>query len=78
VCGRISPGSTRKQEGLARDFGPVTLQGHPFVGRDRTTDGVGQPKKEAESGPSDPSDSCAIRSAHSTFSHVTPLNIGAD
>jgi hypothetical protein len=31
-CGeQISPGSTRRQEGLARGLGPVTSQGHPFV-----------------------------------------------
>jgi hypothetical protein len=28
--GQISPGSTRRQEGLARGFGLVTSQGHPF------------------------------------------------
>jgi hypothetical protein len=30
--GQISPGSTRRQEGLTRGFGPVTSHGHPFVG----------------------------------------------
>jgi hypothetical protein len=64
--GEISPGSTRRQEGLARGYGPVTSQGHPFVGRDRTTRGVGRHEKEADSGPSNPSDSSAIRSAHPT------------
>jgi hypothetical protein len=75
---QISPGSTRKQEGLAGGFGPVTSQGHPFVGRNRTAGGVGRHEKEADSGPSNPSDSSAIRSAHPTFPRAAPLNIGAD
>jgi hypothetical protein len=33
--GQISPGSTRRLEGLAKDFGPITSQGHPFVGQGR-------------------------------------------
>jgi hypothetical protein len=33
--GQISPGSTRRLEGLAEDFGPITSQGHPFVGQGR-------------------------------------------
>jgi hypothetical protein len=44
--GQISPGSTRRQEGLVRGFGPITSQGHPFVGRDRTTGGVGDMRKK--------------------------------
>jgi hypothetical protein len=39
--GQISPGSTRRQEGLTRGLGPVTPQGHPFVGRARATGGMG-------------------------------------
>jgi hypothetical protein len=78
-CGvQISPWSTRRQEGLSRGFGPVTSQGHPFVGQDRTTGGVGRPEKEADSGPGNPSDSCAIRSAHPTFPRAAPLNVRAD
>jgi hypothetical protein len=37
--GHISPGSTRKQEGLTRGLGLVTSQGHPFVGRARAIGG---------------------------------------
>jgi hypothetical protein len=33
--GRISPGSTRRQEGLAKGFGPIVSQGRPFVGQGR-------------------------------------------
>jgi hypothetical protein len=76
--GQISPGSTRRQEGLTRGFGPVISQGHPFVGQGRTTGGMDQCGKEADSGPNDPSDLSAIQSAHSTFPRATPLNIGVD
>jgi hypothetical protein len=31
--GQISPGSTRRQEGLAKGFGPIISPGHPFVGQ---------------------------------------------
>jgi hypothetical protein len=31
----MSPGSTRRLEGLAEGFGPITSQGHPFVGQER-------------------------------------------
>jgi hypothetical protein len=78
VWGTDIPGSTRRQEGLARGLGSATSQGHPFVGRVRITGGMGRPEKEADSGPGDPSDSCAIRSTHPTFPRTTPLNIGAD
>jgi hypothetical protein len=33
--GQISPGSTRRLEGLAKGFGSIILQGHPFVGLGR-------------------------------------------
>jgi hypothetical protein len=78
LWGQISPGSTRRLEGLARGLGPVTSQGFPFVGRARTTGGVDRSEKEADSGPGNPSDSCAIRSNRPTFLCTTPLNIGAD
>jgi hypothetical protein len=31
--GQISLGSTRRLEGLAKGSGPITSQGHPFVGQ---------------------------------------------
>jgi hypothetical protein len=34
--GQISPGSTRRLEGLAKDSGPIISQGHPFVGQGRS------------------------------------------
>jgi hypothetical protein len=70
--------STRRQEGLARGLGPVTSQGHPFVGRVRTTSGVGRHEKEADLDPGNPLDSCAICCAHPTFPRTAPLNIGAE
>jgi hypothetical protein len=76
--GQISPGSTRRKEGLARGFGPVILQGHPFVGQERTTGGVGRHEKEADSGPSNPSNLSAIHSVHPTFPRAASLNIGTD
>jgi hypothetical protein len=33
--GQISPGSTRRQEGLAKGLGPIISQGHPFMGQGR-------------------------------------------
>jgi hypothetical protein len=76
--GKISLGSTRWHEGLGGGLGPVTSQGHPFVGWVGTTGGEGQHEKEADSDPGNPSDSCAICSAHPTFPRTTPLKIGAD
>jgi hypothetical protein len=75
---QISSGSTRRQKGLVRGFRPVISQGQPFVGRGRTTGRVGRPEKEADLSPGNPSDSCAIRSAHPTFPRETSLNIRAD
>jgi hypothetical protein len=40
--GRISPGSTRRQEGLAKGFGPIVSQGRPFVGQGRTAGRMGR------------------------------------
>jgi hypothetical protein len=33
--GQISPGSTRRLEGLAKGFGPIISQSHPFMGQGR-------------------------------------------
>jgi hypothetical protein len=40
--GQISPGSTRRLEGLANGFGPIVSQGHPFVGQERTAGRMGR------------------------------------
>jgi hypothetical protein len=56
ACGRqISPGSTRRRKGLARGLGPVTPQGHPFVGRAKATSVMGRPEKATDSSPGIPS-----------------------
>jgi hypothetical protein len=52
VGDRYPPGSL---EGLAGGLGPVTSQGHPFVGRARATGGMGQPEKLTDSSPGNPS-----------------------
>jgi hypothetical protein len=55
-CGeQISPGSIRRLKGLARGLRPVTSWGFPFVGRVRTTGGMGRPEEEADSGRGGPS-----------------------
>jgi hypothetical protein len=73
--GQISPGFTRMQEGLARGFRHVNSQGHPFMGQERTTSEVGRHEKEADSGPSTPSDVNDVLSVHPIFPHTVPLNI---
>jgi hypothetical protein len=37
---QISPRSTRRLEGLAKGFGPIISQGHPFVGQGGTAGGM--------------------------------------
>jgi hypothetical protein len=41
LWGTDIPGSTRRLEGLAKGFGPIILQGHPFVGQGRTAGRMG-------------------------------------
>jgi hypothetical protein len=43
--GRISLGSSRRQEGLMKGFGSVDSQGRPFVGQGRTAGRMGQRRK---------------------------------
>jgi hypothetical protein len=42
LWGTNIPGSTRRQEGLEKGFGPIVSQGHPFVGQGRTAGGMGR------------------------------------
>jgi hypothetical protein len=58
--GQISPGSTRRQEGLAKGFRPIISQGHPFVGQGRTAGGMSRREEEADLGPGSSLDSSAI------------------
>jgi hypothetical protein len=76
--GQISPGSTRRQEGLAKGFGPIISQGHPFVGQGRTAGGMGRCEKEVDSGPGGSLDLSAIHSADPTFPRIATLNNGAN
>jgi hypothetical protein len=76
--GQISPRSTRRQEGLAWGLGLATTQGLPFVGRARTTGGVGRPTKGGRLRPRQPVNSCAIHSNRLTFPRMASLNIEAD
>jgi hypothetical protein len=76
--GQISIGSTRRQEGLAKGFGPIISQGHPFVGQGRIADEMGRREEEADLGPSGLLDLSAIHCADSTFPHRVTLNIGAN
>jgi hypothetical protein len=79
VCGGwISPGSTRKQEGLAKGFGPIVAQGHPFVGQGRIAGGMGRHEEEANLGPGGSLDLNIIHSADPTFSCGMTLNEGTD
>jgi hypothetical protein len=48
--GRISPGATRRQEGLAKGFGPIVSQGHPFVDQGRNAGRMGRRREWADSG----------------------------
>jgi hypothetical protein len=67
--GQISPGPTRRQEGLTRGLGPVTPQGHPFMGLARATGGMDQPEKVADSSPCNPS-THALSTATTRLSHA--------
>jgi hypothetical protein len=48
--GQISPGSTRRLEGLANSFGLTISQGHPFVGQGRTAGRMGWRKEWTSAG----------------------------
>jgi hypothetical protein len=49
--GRMSPESTGRQEGLAKGFGPIVSQGHPFVGQGSIAGGMGRHEEEADLDP---------------------------
>ena len=63
ACGRqISPGSTRRLEGLAKGFEPIISQGHPFVGQGRNCWRNGLTQDWMDSGPDDSLDLSVIHS----------------
>jgi hypothetical protein len=65
--GQISPGSTRRLEGLVKGFGPIISQGRPLVGQGRTAGRMGRRKEGADVGPSGSWDLSVIHSANSIF-----------
>jgi hypothetical protein len=69
--GWISPGSTRRQEGLVKGPGPIISHGHLFVGQGRTASGMGRCEKEADSGLGGSWDLNAIHNIDLTFSRST-------
>jgi hypothetical protein len=63
LCGgQISPGSTRRLEGLTKGFGPIISQGHPFVGQGRNCWRNGLTQDWIDSGPDGSLDLSIIRS----------------
>jgi hypothetical protein len=54
--GQISPGSTRRQEGLAKGLGPIISQSHPFVGQGRDVWQNGSTQDWINSSPGGPMD----------------------
>jgi hypothetical protein len=69
VCGgQISPGSTRRQEGLAKGLakglGPIISQGHPFVRQGRDVWQNGSTQDWINSSPGGPMDLNDIHSSN--------------
>jgi hypothetical protein len=59
---QISPGSTRRQEGLTKGLGPIISQGHPFVGQGRDVWQNGSTQdwiNSSRGGPMDLNDICS-------------------
>jgi hypothetical protein len=54
-----------------KSFGPIILQGHPFVGQGRTASGMGRREEEVDSGPGGSWDLSAIHSADPFFPRST-------
>jgi hypothetical protein len=76
ACGGcISPGSTRRQEGLTKGFGPVGSQGHPFMGHGRTAGGMSRRREGTDLGPGGSLD---LNIIHMTFLRGTTLNDRTD
>jgi hypothetical protein len=69
--GQISPGSTRRLEGLAKGFGPIISQSHPFVGQRRNCWRNGPTQDWIDSGPDDSLDLSIIRSFDPILPHDT-------
>jgi hypothetical protein len=79
LCGgRISLGSTKRQEGLTKGFGPIASQGHSFVVHGRTAGGMGRRREGTDLDPGGSPDLNIIHSADPTFPRGTTLNDGTD
>jgi hypothetical protein len=76
--GRISPGSTRRQKGPVKGFGPIVSQGRPFVGRGRIAGRMGRRWEGADSGPGGSLDLSDIHSTDPTLPRGMTLNDGTD
>jgi hypothetical protein len=76
--GRISPGSTRRQKGLTKGFGPIVSQGRPLVGQGRIAGGMGRRKEGADLGPGGSLDLSDIHSTDPTFPRGMTSNDGTD
>jgi hypothetical protein len=63
--GQISPGSTRRQEGLAKGLGPIISQGHPFMGQGRNVWQNGSTQERIDSSPCGSLNSNVIHSSDS-------------
>jgi hypothetical protein len=61
--GQISPGSTRRQEGLVKGLRPIISQGHPFVGQGRNVWRNGSAQDWINSSPGSPMNSSIIHSS---------------
>jgi hypothetical protein len=69
--GRISLGSTRRQEGLVKGFWPIVSRGCPFVGQGRTTGRMGRRREWVDSGPGGSLDLNVIHNSDPTFPRDT-------
>jgi hypothetical protein len=78
VWDRYPPTPLEGKKASRGALGLLPRKATPFVGRERTTGGVGRHEKEADLGPSNPSDLSAIHSVLPTFPHAASLNIGTD
>jgi hypothetical protein len=68
-------------EGLAKGFGPIVLQGRPFVGQGRTASRMGRRREWADSGPGGSPDLSIIHSSdpilpRDTLGHRNQMRIG--
>jgi hypothetical protein len=71
LWGTDIPGSTGRLEGLAKGFGPIILQGHPFVGQGKDCWRNGLTQDWIDSGPDGSWDLRIIRIIDLVLPHST-------